>query len=92
MMIRCLLSLTLQVIHIIISQLEEAPVSSNPHTIGLELLGGEINRKSRDSGMALGFFILGPGTHISDQIGVPSIFCGSQSSPQKIALEKKSSK
>ena len=44
------------------------------------------------SGMALGFFILGPGTHISDQIGVPSIFCGSQSSPQKIALEKKSSK
>ena len=24
-------------------------MSSNPHTIGLELLGGEINRKSRDS-------------------------------------------
>ena len=49
MTIRCILSLTMQVIHIIISQLEEAPVSSNPHTIGLELLGGEINRKSRDS-------------------------------------------
>ncbi|CAH3029151.1 unnamed protein product [Porites evermanni] len=38
-----------KVIHVIISQLEEAPVSSNPHTIGLELLGGVINRKSRDS-------------------------------------------
>lgn len=49
MTIRCILSLTMQVIHIIISQLEEVPVSSNPHTIGLELLGGEINRKSRDS-------------------------------------------
>lgn len=49
MTIHCILSLTMQVIHIIISQLEEAPVSSNPHTIGLELLGGEINRKSRDS-------------------------------------------
>ena len=49
MIIRCLLSLTMQVIHIIISKLEEAPVSSNPHTIGLELLGGEINRRSRDS-------------------------------------------
>ena len=49
MTIRCILSLTMQVIHIIISQLEEAPVSSNPHTIGLELLGGEINRKSCDS-------------------------------------------
>lgn len=49
MTIRCILSLTMQVIHIIISQLEEVPVSSNPHTIGLQLLGGEINRKSRDS-------------------------------------------
>ena len=49
MTIRCILSLTMQVIQIIISQLEEAPVSSNPHTIGLELLGGEINRKSCDS-------------------------------------------
>lgn len=47
--VRCLLFLTMQVIHVIISQLEEAPVSSNPHTIGLELLGGEINPKSRDS-------------------------------------------
>lgn len=41
--------LTTEVIKIIIDQLESAPVSSNPHTIGLELLGGEINRKSRDS-------------------------------------------
>ena len=39
-----------QVIQIIINQLESAPISSAyPHTIGLELLGGEINRKSRDS-------------------------------------------
>ena len=38
-----------QLIQIIINQLESAPVSCNPHTIGLELLGGEINRKSRDS-------------------------------------------
>ena len=42
-------------------------------------------------GMALGFFILGPRTRMSGQIGVPSIFCGSQhlgdpapSSPQEI--------
>ena len=41
--------------------------------------------------MALGFFILGPRTRMSGQIGVPSIFCGSQhlgdpapSSPQEI--------
>ena len=26
------------------------------------------------SGMALGFFNLGPGSHMSDQIGVPSIY------------------
>lgn len=38
-----------QIIQIIIHQLNTAPVSSNPHTIGLELLGGEINRKPRDS-------------------------------------------
>ena len=31
------------------NQLEKAPVGSTPHTIGLEQLGGEINRKSRDS-------------------------------------------
>ena len=36
-------------IQIITNQLESAPVSSNHHTIGLELLGGEINRKPRDS-------------------------------------------
>ena len=30
------------------------------------------------TGMALGFFNLGPGTHISGQIGVPIIFVGSQ--------------
>ncbi|KAJ7390510.1 hypothetical protein OS493_024542 [Desmophyllum pertusum] len=41
--------LTPEVIRIIINQLESAPVCSTPHTIGLELLGGEINRKSRDS-------------------------------------------
>ena len=29
------------------------------------------------SGMALGFFNLGPGTHISGQTGVPSILGGS---------------
>ena len=38
-----------QVIKIIINQLESAPVNSNPLVIGLEQLGGEINRKSRDS-------------------------------------------
>lgn len=31
------------------NQLESAPVGSTPHIIGLEQLGGEINRKSRDS-------------------------------------------
>ena len=31
------------------NQLESAPVGSTPHTIGLEQLGGAINRKSRDS-------------------------------------------
>lgn len=41
--------LTTEIIQIIIHQLNTAPVSSNPHTIGLELLGGEINRKPRDS-------------------------------------------
>ena len=40
------------------------------------------------TGMALGFFTLGPRTHMSGQIGVPSILCGSQSwqpcPPQRI--------
>ena len=38
-----------KIIQIIINQLESAPVGSNHHTIGLELLGGEINRKPRDA-------------------------------------------
>ncbi|XP_067017785.1 uncharacterized FAD-linked oxidoreductase YgaK-like [Acropora muricata] len=38
-----------QIIQIIINQLESAPVGSNPHVIGIELVGGEINRKSPDS-------------------------------------------
>ena len=33
---------------------------------------------NRYSEMALGFFILGPRTRMSGQIGVPSILCGSQ--------------
>ena len=31
-----------------------------------------------EAGMAPGFFSLGPGTRMSGQIGVPSIFWGSQ--------------
>ena len=38
-----------QIIQFIINLLESAPVGSNPHTIGIELVGGEINRKSSDS-------------------------------------------
>ena len=38
-----------QIIQLIIDNLESAPVTSNHHTIGLELLGGEINRKPRNS-------------------------------------------
>ena len=38
-----------QIIQIIINQLESAPVGSNPHTIGIELVREKINRKSSDS-------------------------------------------
>ena len=46
--------------------------------IGRSLNGAGHHPRGLESGMALGFFNLGPRTHMSGQIGFPSILGGSQ--------------